>query len=84
MWSVGSQKTAANPQPPLVESPGRQEAERLLRRVDERWRALARANERGLSLAALERLYEAYVQAVDAYIAHHGAALNGGVMRRSA
>ncbi|HZC05853.1 MAG TPA: hypothetical protein VE338_09440 [Ktedonobacterales bacterium] len=40
----------------------------LRRQVDARWRTLALANERGASTDALERLYDAYMSAVDAYV----------------
>lgn len=72
MWSAEPEATGASQQRLAIETTGRDSAARLLRRVDERWRALARANERGLSVVALERLYDAYVQAVDAYIANCG------------
>ena len=42
---------------------------RLRRQVDDRWRTLALANERGASAEALERLYDGYMRAVDAYVA---------------
>lgn len=42
---------------------------RLRRQVDERWRALALAQERAeLSMTALERLYDSYMRAVDTYV----------------
>ncbi len=42
---------------------------RLRRQVDERWRTLALAQEHGaMSDAALERLYDAYLRAVDSYV----------------
>lgn len=52
-------------------SPAAEQAQlaRLRRQVDERWRTLALANERGVSTEALERLYDAYMRAVDAYVA---------------
>ncbi|HEY8326488.1 MAG: hypothetical protein ACHQ1E_01200 [Ktedonobacterales bacterium] len=52
---------------------------RLRRQVDERWRALALAAERvnpasPASLSArLDRLYDAYMRAVDAYVARQRA-----------
>jgi len=48
---------------------------RLRRQVDERWRTLALASERAtpLSAQALERLYDAYMRAVDAYVARQRA-----------
>ena len=43
---------------------------RLRRQVDDRWRALALAQESTTqaSAATLERLYDAYMRAVDAYV----------------
>jgi hypothetical protein len=49
---------------------------RLRRQVDERWRALALASERAhppLPAQAFERLYDAYMRAVDAYVARQRA-----------
>jgi hypothetical protein len=48
---------------------------RLRREVDARWRTLALAHERATALApaALERLYDAYMRAVDAYVARQRA-----------
>jgi hypothetical protein len=48
---------------------------RLRRQVDERWRTLALASERATPLSgqALERLYDAYMRAVDAYVARQRA-----------
>jgi len=48
---------------------------RLRRQVDDRWRALAQAEERAPqpTTEALERLYDAYVRAVDAYVARQRA-----------
>ncbi len=44
---------------------------RLRRQVDDRWRTLALATERATppSAAALDRLYDAYMRAVEAYVA---------------
>jgi len=41
---------------------------RLLRRVEDRWRTLVIAGERGQPRQALERMYAAYVVAVDQYV----------------
>ena len=38
------------------------------RQVEERWRSLALAEQRGQTPRALERMYAAYVRAVDAYV----------------
>jgi hypothetical protein len=52
---------------------------RLRRQVDERWRTLALAAERvnpvspASSSARLDRLYDAYMRAVDAYVARQRA-----------
>lgn len=68
MWEreggSGEQQSAAAEQAQLA---------RLRRQVDERWRTLALANERGVSTEALERLYDAYMLAVDAYVAQQRA-----------
>lgn len=47
---------------------------RLRRQVDERWRTLALASDRAAPpTEALERLYDAYMRAVDAYVARQRA-----------
>ncbi len=48
----------------------RERLNRLRRQVDDRWRALALAQESTTqaSAATLERLYDAYMRAVDAYV----------------
>ncbi|HEY7850566.1 MAG TPA: hypothetical protein VIC27_10910 [Ktedonobacterales bacterium] len=51
---------------------------RLRRQVDERWRAMALAHDRAARsqqppVEALERLYDAYMRAVDAYVARQRA-----------
>ncbi len=47
---------------------------RLRRQVDERWRALALASARpAQSAESLERLYDAYIRAVEAYLARQRA-----------
>ena len=44
------------------------EQRRLERRMEDRWRALALAEQRGQSARALERMYATYTQTVDEYI----------------
>lgn len=44
------------------------EQRRLERRMEDRWRALALAEQRGQSLRILERMYATYTDAVDEYI----------------
>ncbi len=46
------------------------EQRRLERRMEDRWRVLALAEQRGQSLRVLERMYAAYTDAVDEYIAY--------------
>lgn len=44
------------------------ELRRLERRMEDRWRVLALAEQRHTPLRALERMYLAYTQSVDEYI----------------
>lgn len=44
------------------------ELERLERRMERKWHDLAMAEQRGQPVHALERMYDAYLAALDAYI----------------
>ncbi len=46
------------------------ELERLERRMERRWYDLAMAEQRGQPPHALERMYQAYVRAMDEFIAY--------------
>ena len=68
MWT-----TAATPGARMSVVAEQARLDRLRRQVDERWRALALAQEpatrvSSVSSATLERLYDAYMRAVDAYV----------------
>jgi len=44
------------------------ELERLERRLEQRWRDLALAEQRGRPASVLERMYAAYLRDLDAYV----------------
>ncbi len=46
------------------------ELERLERRMERRWYDLAMAEQRGQPSHALERMYQAYLRAMDEYVAY--------------
>ncbi len=46
------------------------ELARLEKRMERRWYDLAMAEQRGQPAHVLERMYDAYLRALDAYIAH--------------
>jgi hypothetical protein len=46
------------------------ELERLERRMERRWYDLAMAEQRGQPVHALERMYDAYVRAMDEFLAY--------------
>jgi hypothetical protein len=52
--------------------------------VDDHWRTLALAQERAASVVALERLYDAYMRAVDTYVTHQRALSRPGLEQRRA
>lgn len=52
------------------------ELERLERRMERKWHDLAMAEQRGQQTHALERMYNAYLQALEDFIAYQRA-LNG-------
>lgn len=70
-------KTTSTPQPPTGYSLA--ELERLERRMERRWYDLAMAEQRGQPTHALERMFDAYINALDAYVDYHKA-LSGGRM----
>ena len=74
MWEPAGQPAGA---PTTQASIAAEQAQlnRLRKQVDDRWRALAQAQERGAQPPAetLERLYDAYMRAVDAYVARQRA-----------
>ena len=49
------------------------ELERLERRLERRWHDLATAEQRGQPLPVLERMYDAYLRALDDLVAHQRA-----------
>jgi hypothetical protein len=57
------------------------ELERLERRMERKWYDLAMAEQRGQPPHALERMYDAYLKALDEYIRHqrtlHGETARG-------
>ncbi len=59
---------------------------RLRRQVDERWRTLALAHERASAFTpeTLDRLYDAYMRAVDAYVTRQRALSRGFEAQRRA
>jgi len=68
---LNSTAMATNAQPPTTNTttdPIAHEQRRLERRMEDRWRALALAEQRGQSLRILERMYATYTQAVDEYV----------------
>lgn len=69
MWKPTTSATNANAGLAVAAEQAR--LTRLRRQVDDRWRALALASERATppSTAALDRLYDAYMRAVEAYVA---------------
>jgi hypothetical protein len=70
MWQATMWESAARPAERASVAAEQARLARLRRQVDERWRALALASERAtLPADALERLYDAYMRAVDAYVA---------------
>ncbi len=78
MWQLTMWETAETPATtPARMSAAAEQAQlaRLRKQVDDRWRTLALAQERATpaSSAALERLYDAYMRAVDAYVARQRA-----------
>lgn len=79
MWQLTMWESS---EPPATTTPARMSAAaeqaqlaRLRKQVDDRWRTLALAQERETpaSSASLERLYDAYMRAVDAYVARQRA-----------
>jgi len=73
MTMINSTAIGASPKPtrPTINpttDPIAQEQRRLERRMEDRWRALALAEQRGQSLRSLERMYGTYTDAVDEYI----------------
>lgn len=78
MWQLTMWEPSGPPAtPPTRMSAAAEQAQlaRLRKQVDDRWRTLALAQERATpdSSAALERLYDAYMRAVDAYVARQRA-----------
>jgi hypothetical protein len=80
MWQLTMWEPAAQPagKPTTQATVVAEQAQlnRLRKQVDDRWRALAQAQERGAQPSAadaLERLYDAYMRAVDAYVARQRA-----------
>lgn len=74
MWQATKWEPSGAPTTRLSVAAEKAQLNRLRRQVDERWRALALAQERGrASDAALERLYDAYMRAVDDYVARQRA-----------
>ena len=73
MWEAA--EPAARPAPQATVAAEQAQLNRLRKQVDDRWRALAQAQERGAqpSVEQLERLYDAYMRAVDAYVARQRA-----------
>lgn len=76
MWQATIWQPATNrgQRPPLAAEQA--QLARLRRQIDERWRTLALAAERAepqQPSARLDRLYDAYMRAVDAYVARQRA-----------
>ena len=69
-------KRQPTPRPPMAQS----ELERLERRMERKWFDLAMAEQHNQPVHVLERMYNAYLEALDAFIQHqrrlarHGAA----------
>ncbi|MDE3230397.1 MAG: hypothetical protein KGO05_10985 [Chloroflexota bacterium] len=87
MWQLTMWESAGEPAPrPARLSAAAEQAQlaRLRKRVDDRWRALALAQERATSIEALERLYDAYMRAVDAYVTSQRALSHPGLEQRRA
>jgi hypothetical protein len=86
MWQATMWEPAANrgERPPLAAEQA--QLARLRRQVDERWRTLALAPEQADShqaSARLDRLYDAYMRAVDAYVARQRALARRDPERRA-
>jgi hypothetical protein len=74
MWQATIWEPATRPAERASVATEQARLARLRRQVDERWRTLALASERAQTSAdALERLYDAYMRAVDAYVAQQRA-----------
>lgn len=87
MWQLTMWESAGEPATtPARLSAAAEQAQlaRLRKRVDDRWRTLALAQERATSIEALERLYESYMRAVDAYVACQRALSRPGMEQRRA
>ena len=69
IWEPATAATQANAS--LALAAEQAQLARLRRQMDDRWRTLALATERATppSTAALDRLYDAYMRAVEAYVA---------------
>ena len=59
------------------------ELERLERRMEKKWYDLAMAEQRGQPVHVLERMYEAYLKALDEYVRYQRS-LNGPQTRKLA
>lgn len=70
MWQATMWTTAAAPGARMSVAAEQARLDRLRRQVDERWRALALAQEPATQVSSVtfERLYDAYMRAVDAYV----------------
>lgn len=70
MWQATTWTAPSSPGARTSAAAEQERLNRLRRQVDDRWRALALAQESATqaSAAALERLYDAYMRAVDAYV----------------
>lgn len=75
MWQLTMWEPASRPATQATIAAEQAQLNRLRRQVDDRWRALAQAQERAMQPPAetLERLYDAYMRAVDAYVARQRA-----------
>ncbi len=76
MWQTTMWQATSRPAERASVAAEQEQLARLRREVDHRWRTLALASERATytqTSAALERLYDAYTRAVDAYVARQRA-----------
>lgn len=84
MWQSTMWEPASRPVGEASVAAEQAQLTRLRRQVDDRWRALARAQEQAAAMEALERLYDAYMRAVEAYVARQRALTRSRGERRRA
>lgn len=75
MWQFTMWEPAGKPATQTALAAEQAQLARLRRQVDDRWRTLAQAQERATQppVETLERLYDAYMRALDAYVARQRA-----------